>query len=104
MPLKLDQIFSVLYLFYSYFKMRSIPATVLFQAIASLALASPSPSSSSPLSQCISQMDGSLPYYVPKGFNFSGNVRQYYVAVEIETWNYAPSGTTPFSLLLRLLA
>ncbi|KAF4626427.1 hypothetical protein G7Y89_g11732 [Cudoniella acicularis] len=44
------------------------------------------------LSGCASQMDGKLPYYQPLGFNFSGNVRRYYVAAEVEAWNYAPTG------------
>jgi hypothetical protein len=43
--------------------------------------------------ECEAHMDGQLPYYVPSNFNFSGNVRRYYVAAEIETWDYAPSGT-----------
>lgn len=44
------------------------------------------------LSACESKMDSKLPYYQPLGFNFSGNVRRYYVATEVSTWNYAPSG------------
>lgn len=43
-------------------------------------------------SACASQMDGKLPYYQPLGFNFSGTVRRYYVAAEVDTWDYAPTG------------
>ena len=41
---------------------------------------------------CSNKMDGRLPYYQPTGFNFSGNIRRYYIAAEIDTWDYAPSG------------
>ncbi|KAL2004240.1 hypothetical protein VTN02DRAFT_4755 [Thermoascus thermophilus] len=37
-------------------------------------------------------MNGELPYYVPSNFQFSGNVRRYYVAAEVVTWDYAPTG------------
>lgn len=40
------------------------------------------------VSQCMLQMNEDLPYYVPEGFNFSGNIRRYYISAEIETWNY----------------
>jgi hypothetical protein len=50
-------------------------------------------SNSSGWSQCEAHMDGQLPYYVPEGFNFSGNVRRYYMSSELVTWDYAPSGT-----------
>lgn len=43
---------------------------------------------------CKARMNGELPYYVPTNFSFSGNVRRYYVAAEVETWDYAPSGMT----------
>lgn len=43
-------------------------------------------------SQCEARMDGHLLYYVPEGFKFSGNVRRYYIASELVTWDYAPSG------------
>jgi hypothetical protein len=49
-------------------------------------------SNSSGVSQCAAQMDGSLPYYTPEGFEFSGNIRRYYVSAEITTWDYTPSG------------
>jgi len=41
-------------------------------------------------------MDGKLPYYQPMGFNFSGNIHRYYVAAEVDTWDYAPSGESSF--------
>ena len=44
------------------------------------------------LPACASQMDGKLPYYQPQGFTFSGNIRRYYVAAEVDTWDYAPTG------------
>ena len=39
-------------------------------------------------------MDGQLPGKdsLPSNFQFSGNVRTYYVAAEEIAWNYAPSG------------
>jgi hypothetical protein len=49
---------------------------------------------------CSSKMDGKLPYYQPTGFNFSGNIRRYYIAAEIDTWDYAPTGTPPPPFLL----
>jgi hypothetical protein len=42
--------------------------------------------------ECEAHMNGQLPYYVPESFHFSGNVRRYYVAAEIEPWDYAPTG------------
>jgi hypothetical protein len=44
------------------------------------------------ISQCEAMMDGHLPYSTPKDFEFTGNVRRYYVAAEYVTWDYAPSG------------
>ncbi|ELR09906.1 hypothetical protein GMDG_04384 [Pseudogymnoascus destructans 20631-21] len=35
---------------------------------------------------CNARMDGHLPYYTP--LTFSGRVRRYYVAAEVEPWNY----------------
>lgn len=49
-------------------------------------------SNASSLQQCAQQMDGKLPSVTPSGFNFSGNVRRYYVAAEEVEWNYAPTG------------
>ena len=37
-------------------------------------------------------MNGHLPYSTPKGFEFTGNVRRYYVAAEYVNWDYAPTG------------
>lgn len=47
------------------------------------------------LEQCEAHLDGELPYYVPPNFSFSGNVRRYYVAAEVDTWDYAPTGKAP---------
>ena len=44
------------------------------------------------ISQCEANMNGHLPYSTPKGFNFTGNVRRYYVAAEYVNWDYAPTG------------
>lgn len=46
-------------------------------------------------------MDGSLPYYVPKGFSFSGKVRRYYMSAEVDEWDYAPSGESPCTIAER---
>lgn len=42
--------------------------------------------------QCIGKLDGTLPEKLPAGFDFSGNVRTYYVAAEEKLWDYAPTG------------
>lgn len=42
--------------------------------------------------ECKAGLNGELPYYVPTNFNFSGTVRRYFIAAEIETWDYAPTG------------
>ncbi|RLL96261.1 hypothetical protein CFD26_102287 [Aspergillus turcosus] len=42
--------------------------------------------------ECLARLNGELPYYVPANFHFSGTVRRYYVAVGVETWDYAPTG------------
>lgn len=41
---------------------------------------------------CAGGLNGLLPSSVPTGFNFSGNVRRYYVAAEEVEWDYAPTG------------
>jgi hypothetical protein len=54
-------------------------------------------------SRCIASMGVNLPYYTPEGFNFSGQIRRYYIAAEVDTWDYTPTGTLPvlkFSWLL----
>ncbi|KAG9562146.1 Cupredoxin, partial [Aureobasidium melanogenum] len=45
-------------------------------------------------SECEALVDWKLPgkSSIPTNFNFSGNVRTYYVAAEEVAWNYAPSG------------
>ena len=58
-----------------------------------LAGASPTPApDASNLQDCALSMDGKLPSVVPQDFNFSGNVRRYYVAAEEVEWNYGPTG------------
>lgn len=37
-------------------------------------------------------MNGTLPAFLPPDFNFSGNIRRYYLAAEEIEWDYAPSG------------
>jgi manganese oxidase len=70
-------------------------STAVILALAATAVVSGSPINntySTGSYTCSGHMDGHLPYYQPQGFKFSGNVRRYYVAAEIDTWNYAPSG------------
>jgi manganese oxidase len=43
-------------------------------------------------STCAASMDGSLPGELPADFEFSGNIRRYYVAAEQVLWDYVPSG------------
>lgn len=38
------------------------------------------------------QLDGKLPSIIPSNFNFSGNVRTYYIQAEQVTWDYTPTG------------
>ena len=54
-------------------------------------------------SACLAQMDGKLPYYVPRGFQFSGKVRRYFMAAEIQPWDYTPTGTLAIHLVIYLL-
>jgi manganese oxidase len=71
-------------------------STALSLLLAATAVVSGSPiNSTSPTGTytCSGHMDDRLPYYQPQGFKFTGNVRRYYVAAEIDTWDYAPSGT-----------
>jgi hypothetical protein len=78
--------------------------TVLASMLAAAQLATSSPiysgNSTIDISSCLAKMDGKLPYYQPKGFNFSGNIRRYYVAAEVDTWDYAPSSIFLSSLCL----
>ncbi|CZR67649.1 uncharacterized protein PAC_17548 [Phialocephala subalpina] len=70
-------------------------SSLLICVSAALALGSIIPSvttTPTDLPACASQMDGKLPYYQPMGFNFSGNIHRYYVAAEVDTWDYAPTG------------
>jgi len=67
-------------------------------AVAISVLAAPAPAASvneDPWEQCEARLNGQLPYYVPPTFHFSGNVRRYYVAAEVEEWDYAPTGKAP---------
>jgi hypothetical protein len=73
-------------------------SSLLVGASAAIALSSTIPpvtTTPTNLPACASQMDGKLPYYHPMGFNFSGNIRRYYVAAEVDTWDYAPTGKPP---------
>lgn len=42
--------------------------------------------------ECLARLNGQLPFFVPPNFHFSGTVRRYYVAIDVETWDYAPTG------------
>lgn len=57
-----------------------------------VANATSAPAESSVLSQCAASLDGQLPSQTPSNFDFSGNVRRYYVAAEEMEWDYVPSG------------
>jgi FtsP/CotA-like multicopper oxidase with cupredoxin domain len=61
----------------------------LFLTSISLALAA-STKVSKPL--CSATLDGRLPAFTPSNFQFSGNVRRYYIAAEEVEWDYAPTG------------
>jgi hypothetical protein len=72
-----------------------LTSSLLVVASAAVVLSStipPATTTTTNLPACASQMDGKLPYYQPLGFNFSGNIRRYYVAAEVDTWDYAPTG------------
>ncbi|KAJ8096638.1 Cupredoxin [Lipomyces tetrasporus] len=71
----------------------SIAILAAFAAFAEAAVLDPRKPKASPMAaKCMSEMDGMLPSYTPPGFNFSGNTRRYYMAAEIDTWDYAPTG------------
>ncbi|KAF2995037.1 hypothetical protein E8E13_000568 [Curvularia kusanoi] len=44
------------------------------------------------LPSCAVVLDGKLPSSTPSNFQFSGNVRRYYIAAEETEWDYAPTG------------
>jgi hypothetical protein len=44
------------------------------------------------LQTCAGDMNGKLPNYTPPSFEFSGNVRKYYIAAEEVQWDYAETG------------
>ena len=65
----------------------------------STGLAAPTATSTAPstglstgLSTCAASMDDSLPGEIPSDFEFSGNIRRYYIAAEQVLWDYVPSG------------
>lgn len=68
-------------------------ALALCGALAAAASASASSSVNSTVVQaCATAMNGALPTATPANFDFSGNVRRYYVAAEQVEWDYAPTG------------
>ncbi|KAK9384413.1 Cupredoxin [Lipomyces mesembrius] len=70
----------------------SIAVLSAFTAFAETAALSERQATDSPMAaSCLAEMDGMLPPYIPAGFNFSGNTRRYYMAAEIDTWDYAPT-------------
>jgi manganese oxidase len=48
------------------------------------------------LSTCTAAMDDTLPPFQPADFEFSGNIRRYYIAAEQVLWDYVPSGWDNF--------
>ncbi|GIJ85942.1 hypothetical protein Asppvi_004813 [Aspergillus pseudoviridinutans] len=75
--------------------MHSILFSFSLLAVAAGAVAAPSTANDrQPLvsEECLARLNGQLPYYVPPNFHFSGTVRRYYVAAEVVTWDYAPTG------------
>lgn len=72
-------------------------------AVAQSSSALPTGPSPTVLQKCAASMNGQLPNPTPSGYEFSGNVRRYYVASEEVEWNYAPTGVSILdSSLLRL--
>jgi manganese oxidase len=71
-------------------------ATLLNSVFASLLLlplfGSTGMSAPTGLSSCAAAMDDTLPGELPADFEFSGNIRRYYVAAEQVLWDYVPSG------------
>lgn len=75
--------------------MHSILFSLSLLAVAAGTLAAPSTANAHQplvLEECLASLNGQLPYYVPANFHFSGTVRRYYVAAEVVTWDYAPTG------------
>ncbi|OKL60048.1 hypothetical protein UA08_04972 [Talaromyces atroroseus] len=65
-----------------------LSATLLGAAVGAIA----GPMQNYSMAQCEAMMNDRLPYTIPNGFSFSGNIRRYYVAAEVDQWNYAPTG------------
>jgi len=72
--------------------MRVTNALLLTASAIGLAAAQGNATSASSYAACAAKMDGQLPQPTPVSFDFSGNVRRYYVAAELVDWNYAPTG------------
>ncbi|KAH9827085.1 Multicopper oxidase [Teratosphaeria destructans] len=74
------------------------PSTV--QASSSLSAATtvssspsqPTGSSSAALQSCAARLNGQVPSPTPPDFDFSGNVRRYFIAAEEEEWDYVLTG------------
>lgn len=60
--------------------------------VAALPVEEATTTKSSGLAKCAAGLNGKLPSPTPSDFQFSGNVRTYYVAAEEVEWNYAPTG------------
>lgn len=44
------------------------------------------------LESCAAQLNGQIPVPTPPDWDFSGNIRRYYIAAEEVEWDYAPTG------------
>lgn len=72
--------------------MANLPISIFAYLLVLSLFCSPGASAPMGLSSCTASMDGSLPGELPSDFEFSGNIRRYYIAAEQVLWDYVPSG------------
>lgn len=70
----------------------SLPRSLAAITLSLAGLSAAQSSATNNLPSCATSMDGVLPSPTPPGWDYSGNVRRYYVAAEEVEWDYAPSG------------
>ncbi|TKA76881.1 hypothetical protein B0A55_03207 [Friedmanniomyces simplex] len=74
----------------SYKSLQVLLTSTILHALSAAAASSTAPTAA--LQSCAAGLNGQLPVPTPPDFEFSGNVRRYYVAAEEVEWDYAPTG------------
>ncbi|KAK0930467.1 hypothetical protein LTR29_016681 [Friedmanniomyces endolithicus] len=67
-------------------------AGAVLHALSASAASSTVPTAASALQSCAAGLNGQLPLPTPPDWDFSGNIRRYYIAAEEVEWDYAPTG------------